>query len=156
MNRALGVAASTLTMLLFAACSHQPPQPTSSHVNTGFLAAQHATKLVGAPYRYGGNTPGGFDCSGLVQYSYARAGVAVPRTTRLQRRRSRRIDREQIRAGDLLFFDQAGKPSSHVALYIGSNRFVHAPSTGKRVHISTLTHPYWRRHLVEARRFDFD
>ncbi len=109
-------------------------------------------KMVGTPYQYGGNTPAGFDCSGLVHYSYARAGAQVPRTTRQQLKHSHRVARTELRPGDLVFFNQNGKRSSHVGLYIGDNRFVHAPSTGKRVHVSMLTNRYWRRYFVEARR----
>lgn len=120
----------------------------------GRRAAQQALQLVGAPYRYGGNTPRGFDCSGLVHYSYARAGAGIPRTTRGQRMHSRRLSSKQLRAGDLLFFNQEGKRASHVALYVGNNRFVHAPSSGKAVQLSTLANPYWRRHLLDARRLE--
>lgn len=121
-------------------------------MSIGHHAAQQALQLVGAPYRYGGNTPRGFDCSGLVQYSYARAGASIARTTRGQRRQSRRLSSKQLRAGDLLFFNQTGKRGSHVGLYVGNNRFVHAPSSGKAVKLSTLANPYWQRHLLDARR----
>lgn len=119
-------------------------------------AVEYALKMQGKPYRYGGSTPRGFDCSGLVYYSYQQAGMQVPRSTRGQRKNSTPIPRNQIRRGDLLFFDQEGRRYSHVALYIGNNRFIHAPSTGKRVSIATLQNPYWRKHFRNARRFAFD
>jgi cell wall-associated NlpC family hydrolase len=144
-----------LTSMLLASCASQPVQPPSDDLSVNLRAAHYALEVVGAPYRYGGNTPRGFDCSGLVQYSYARAGVAIPRTTREQRRRSHAVTRRHLRPGDLLFFDQLGKRGSHVGLYLGGQRFVHAPASGKVVHVSTLSDPYWRRHLLEARRFDF-
>lgn len=141
--------------VLLVGCASQPTEPASGDLSINLRAARYALQVVGTPYRYGGNSPRGFDCSGLVQYSYARAGVAIPRTTREQRRRSHAIQRKQLRPGDLLFFSQLGKRGSHVGLYLGDQRFVHAPASGKVVHVSTLANPYWQRHLLEIRRFDF-
>ncbi|MFQ5935164.1 MAG: C40 family peptidase [Acidiferrobacterales bacterium] len=153
-------AAAVLPLLvstLLAACSSQPPRPTPTarDLPVNAAAVQHALRMVGAPYRYGGNTPRGFDCSGLVQYSYARAGVVIPRTTREQRKRARSVAAKKMRPGDLVFFTLEGKRASHVGLYIGGQRFVHAPATGKTVHVSQLSNPYWRRHFIGVRRFDF-
>lgn len=116
-------------------------------------ASEVAASMVGKPYRYGGGTPHGFDCSGLVHFSFNRAGMEVPRSTETQRKRSRRVARANLSRGDLVFFDQLGKSSSHVGIYLGDNRFVHAPSSGKHVRVDTLTDPYWRKHLVDTRRF---
>lgn len=143
------------TAVLLASCASQPTQPSSDDLSINLRAARYALQVVGAPYRYGGNTPRGFDCSGLVQYSYARAGAVIPRTTREQRRHSHAVNRKHLRPGDLLFFDQLGKRGSHVGLYLGDQRFVHAPASGKVVHVSTLANPYWQRHLLEIRRLDF-
>jgi murein DD-endopeptidase len=119
-------------------------------------AAQVALSMVGKPYHYGGNSPTrGFDCSGLVQYSYASAGVRLSHGTTHLRRASRPISKRDLRRGDLLFFDQEGKNSSHVAIYVGDNRFVHAPSSGKHVHVAGFT-TSWDRHFNEARRLDVD
>lgn len=145
-----------LAVALLWGCTHQPVQGPSAPSDAGFLAARYAITMVGTPYRYGGNTPGGFDCSGLVHYSYARAGFTVPRTTRQQRKYSRRVVRNELRPGDLLFFNQNGKHASHVGLYIGDSRFVHAPSSGKHVYVSMITSRYWRRHFTEARRFHLE
>jgi cell wall-associated NlpC family hydrolase len=109
--------------------------------------------MVGKPYRYGGSTPQGFDCSGLVQFSFRRAGMNVPRSTETQRNRSSRVPLSRLARGDLLFFNQDGKNSSHVGIYLGGNRFVHAPSNGKRVRVDSLADTYWQKHLVDARRF---
>jgi len=108
--------------------------------------------MVGKPYRFGGSSPkAGFDCSGLVHFSYRQAGVAVPRTTDDQLRASTPV-RGSMRRGDLLFFDQEGKKKSHVGIYLGNGRFVHAPSSGKRVRTDTLDSKYWKKHLAEVRR----
>jgi LacI family transcriptional regulator len=80
------------------------------------------------------------------------AGVDVPRSTEQQRRRSKPIRRAELRRGDLVFFDEQGKKSSHVGLYVGGGEFVHAPSSGKPVRKDRLDAPYWRKHLSEIRR----
>ena len=115
-------------------------------------AADAAQKLVGAPYRYGGATPSGFDCSGLVQYSYRQAGLLLPHNTEMQRRIAKPIRVAELRRGDLLFFDEGSRKNSHVGIYVGAGRFVHAPSSGKHVRTDKLSSPYWRKHLSEARR----
>ena len=119
---------------------------------TAQRAADYAQNMIGKPYRYGGNSPTGFDCSGLVQYSYSRAGLPIPRTTKSQRESSAAVGSESLRAGDLIFFDQEGRKSSHVGIYIGDGRFVHAPSSGKQVRVDTLDTKYWKKHYVGARR----
>lgn len=109
--------------------------------------------MVGKPYRYGGASPSrGFDCSGLVQYSYRHAGVSLPHNTDQQRRLSRPIRRAELKRGDLVFFDEKGGDNSHVGIYLGDGTFVHAPSSGKRVRRDRLDAPYWRKHLSEVRR----
>ena len=115
-------------------------------------AAAEALKLVGAPYRYGGASPKGFDCSGLVQYSYRQAGISLPHQTEQQRHLGKRVAPADLRPGDLGFFDQQGKKNGHVAIYIGKGEIVHAPSSGKRVRRDRLDSPYWRKHFSEARR----
>lgn len=116
-------------------------------------AASHALQMVGRAYRYGGSHPStGFDCSGLLQYSFRRAGVSIPRSTEAQRAFSGPIRASALRRGDLLFFDQEGKKNSHVGMYLGEGKFVHAPSSGKQVRVDRLDAPYWRRHLSETRR----
>lgn len=128
------------------------PDGARSDPDVGAGAARHALGMRGRPYQYGGNTPQGFDCSGLIQYSYARAGMKVPRSTEGLWAGSRSVSSSQIRPGDLLFFHQEGKRNSHVALYIGDDRFVHSPSSGKQVSTASLSDPYWRRHFSAARR----
>ncbi len=130
------------------------PQQADPDIGAG--AARHALDLVGVPYRFGGSTPDGFDCSGLVQYSYALAGRQLPRDMEGLRARTRSISLAQVRPGDLLFFHLNGRRNSHVGLHIGDNRFVHAPSTGKFVSTASLSNPFWRRHLAGARRPLFD
>ena len=143
---------AVLFLLALAACAAAPPAPVEAPSGSAQRAAGHAAKMVGKPYRYGGAAPSsGFDCSGLVQFSFRQAGVAVPRTTADQMRASRPV-RGSMQRGDLLFFDQEGKKKSHVGIYLGNGRFVHAPSSGKRVRTDTLDSAYWKKHLAEVRR----
>jgi cell wall-associated NlpC family hydrolase len=138
-----------------ASAPHSPGAPPSERGSTGVpaRAAQHAAQLVGKPYRYGGASPStGFDCSGLVQWSYAQAGRKLPRSTDDQRVVAQRIRVSELRPGDLVFFDQEGKKHGHVGIYIGNGEFVHAPSSGKRVRRDRLDAPYWSKHISEARR----
>jgi len=144
------------SLLILGACASAPelPSPTRSVASdtAASRAADHALAMVGKPYRYGGSTPAGFDCSGLVQYSYRLAGVKVPRDTHALRELAQPVGASELRRGDLLFFDQEGKKSSHVAIYLGDERFVHAPSSGGQVRTDRLDAAYWRRHFVQARR----
>ena len=148
LNRlARGGLVACLSVLLWA-CASAPP------VRAPAGTVELARQLIGTPYRYGGSDPSGFDCSGLVQYVHARAGLRVPRTTRQQYRAARRVSLSDLRPGDLLFFRRNGRGVSHVGIYEGGGRFIHAPSSGKRVSRATLDNPYWRRRLAGAGRFD--
>ena len=120
--------------------------------NPADRAASSAAKMVGKPYKYGGASPSGFDCSGLVLFSYRQAGVSLPHNTMQQRNATQRVKLAELKRGDLLFFDQEGKKHSHVGIYLGERRFVHAPSSGKHVRNDSLDSPYWKKHLSEARR----
>lgn len=137
-----------------AGCGHMPAEEAVPPLAS--RAADHALAMVGKPYRYGGNTPKGFDCSGLVQYSYARVGVKLPRGTHKLLQVSQPVSRANLKRGDLVFFMQDGRRSSHVALYLGDGRFVHAPSRGKHVHVAGFHDAYWQRHFTEARRIEIN
>jgi len=123
-------------------------KPQRSQATTVEIALQQ----LGAPYRYGGHDPSGFDCSGLVYYAYKQQGIKIPRSTKTQLHYSKTIPRSQLRSGDLVFFNISKAKVSHVGIYIGESRFVHSPSPGKRVHVSSLKNPYWHRHYIRAGR----
>jgi cell wall-associated NlpC family hydrolase len=145
--------ALAIAFFALTGCASAPPAPITAPGGSGDRAAAHAAKMVGKPYRYGGESPSsGFDCSGLVHYSFRQAGVSVPRSTAAQLRASQPV-RGNLRRGDLVFFDQEGKKRSHVGIYLGNGRFVHAPSSGKRVRTDSLDSRYWKKHFDEARRF---
>ncbi len=111
-----------------------------------------AHELEGAPYRYGGVTPQGFDCSGFVHYVYRSADISIPRTTRDQYRSARKVALEQARPGDLLFFRISSRKLSHVGLYIGDGRFIHASTSKKQVIESSLNDGYWKVRLDKVGR----
>ena len=113
-----------------------------------------AISLVGTPYRYGGSTPeGGFDCSGLVNYVYRdMLDLRLPRTSRdLAAWQGPRIAPDRLATADLVFFGSGGNVS-HVGIYVGEGRFVHAPTTGGTVRLDRLDGPYWRDHYTGAKR----
>lgn len=117
-------------------------------------AATIALAQVGVPYRYGGQSPStGFDCSGLVHYAYREAGRSLPRTTASLWDYTERVSRSSLRRGDLVFFSIEGK-MQHVGLYIGEGRFVHAPSSGRRVSVESLASPFYSQALLSGGRFD--
>jgi len=109
-----------------------------------------AMSLVGTPYRHGGNTPeGGFDCSGLVGYVFRdAAGVQLPRTSAsMSDIDGRKLAGDTLQSGDLVFF-RAGRKVSHVGIYVGQRRFVHAPNSGGTVRLDSLDGHWWREHFV--------
>jgi cell wall-associated NlpC family hydrolase len=113
-----------------------------------------ALSLRGAPYRTGGASPAGFDCSGLVAYVFARNGVTVPRTVAEQYRIGRHVRRSELEPGDLVFFRTVSSGASHVGISIGGDDFVHAPSGSGEVRVEHLTSTYWSRRYLGARRID--
>jgi cell wall-associated NlpC family hydrolase len=140
--------------LLFSGCAHTHVRPVRGYTRAiGEKAAHIAVSLIGRPYRYRGDSPSGFDCSGLVRYSYLAAGLNVPHSTRALRETTHSVGKHPQR-GDLLFFDERGGKYSHVGIYIGNHQFVHAPSTGKKVRRDSLLQSYWKKRLLDVRRFD--
>ncbi len=139
-----------LIAVLLAACAGTQRQASPHGIRAMVIATAQAQ--LGVPYRFGGAAPDqGFDCSGLVHYSYRRAGVMVPRTVARLRGHATPVPRSDLSPGDLLFFHTRYK-GGHVGLYLGDGRFIHAPSNGKRVRIDRLDNPYWRRHFSTGGR----
>lgn len=111
-----------------------------------------ALQLQGVRYRDGGSDPGGFDCSGFVWYVFSRQGIAVPRTVASQFQTGARVRPDALRPGDLVFFHTGSSPASHVGMVVGTDLFVHAPSSHGVVRTERLSAPYWASRYVGARR----
>jgi len=150
-------------MLLLGAATALPllAQETQSGTLASGASASlldKAKAFLGTPYRYGGRTPKGFDCSGFVSFVFDSFGVALPRSSVHQAKQGESIDLDEIQPGDLLFFKTRGKKNriSHVGIYLGEGQFIHAGSWGSRksrcVKISELDGDYYVKRLVSARR----
>ena len=131
-----------------------PAAPTGAPdiVPPGFAVARTAGTLLGLPYREGGALPDGFDCSGLVNYVFARHGVAMPRDVRRQALAGAAVARGEIAPGDLVFFTTTGSGPTHVGIAVGEGRFIHAPKSGDVVRVESLSAGYWTARFVTARR----
>jgi cell wall-associated NlpC family hydrolase len=116
--------------------------------------AETALSLLGIPYKFGGSTPeSGFDCSGLVRFVFQQvAGLALPHSALQQSQAGREVSSDELRPGDLVFFNTRKFAFSHVGIYLGDNKFVHAPRKGKPVQVVELNNPYWQRAFNGARR----
>lgn len=137
-----------------AAAQRDWPQVTPADPASANAVLMRAISLVGTPYRYGGNTPeGGFDCSGLVNYVYSdMLDLKLPRTSReLAAWQGPRIEPRELATADLVFFGSRGNVT-HVGIYIGEGRFVHAPSSGGTVRLDHLDGSYWQRNYSGAKR----
>ena len=163
-----------IAALLLAACGTAPPRapPPASPMarshgepdwdggggapsirNRGDALANYALSLRGAPYRYGGATLDGFDCSGLVFFAHRRFGLVVPRTSRDQADEAENVKRRKLRRGDLVFFKIDSRRVNHVGIYVGHGEFVHAPGEGKPVTVNSLDDDFYAETFVGAGRY---
>ena len=127
--------------------------PTPSRPATdGYALAGTALGLRGIPYRNGGSDPSGFDCSGFTQYVFAQYGIALPREVREQFRVGKAVKPDDLAAGDIIFFTTTDPGPSHVAIAIGGDEFVHAPSSAGVVRVEHLSSSYWSPRYLGARR----
>ena len=118
----------------------------------GYALVGTALALRGTPYRNGGSDRQGFDCSGFTQYVFSRYGIALPRDVRAQYRVGTPLEPNEISPGDLVFFTTTDPDVSHVAIAIGGDGFVHAPSSWGVVRVEHLSESYWSRRYLGARR----
>jgi cell wall-associated NlpC family hydrolase len=119
----------------------------------GEALAEFAMRLRGTPYRYGGATIDGFDCSGLVFYTHQMLGLTVPRTSSDQADDSTDVKAKKLRPGDLVFFKIDSRRVNHVGIYVGDRRFIHAPGRGKPVTLNSLDDDYYAAKFFSAGRY---
>lgn len=114
----------------------------------------YAAYTLGKQYRYGGRSPEtGFDCSGLVAHVFREAyGIQLPHNARAQSEYGKRVGLAELRAGDLVFYNTLNRPYSHVGIYLGDGRFLHAPKTGAQVRVESISAAYWSKRFDGARR----
>jgi cell wall-associated NlpC family hydrolase len=129
-----------------------PVAPAPNGHASGYAITSTALSLRGTPYRNGGADPTGFDCSGFVYYVFAHHGMAVPRTVLEQARAGQPVTQDRLEPGDLVFFSTVSAGPSHVAIAIGGDEFVHAPSSVGQVRVERLSASYWASRFVGARR----
>jgi cell wall-associated NlpC family hydrolase len=139
-----------------------PPPLQVSFVDRATATAQdaidQAMDLLGIRYRRGGSTPeAGFDCSGFVSHVFREGlGMVLPRSSKEMSKSGEVVSRDELRPGDLVFFNTMRRAFSHVGIYLGDNQFVHAPRTGGRVRIEDLRDGYWMKRFNGARRISLD
>lgn len=150
MNRIL-----LLSILLLSACAsaHKDVRTPVSDA-PGNDVTSYARSLIGIPYKYGGNSPDrGFDCSGFVDHVYRHTlGISLPRSSDKISQVGRPISTGELRPGDLVFFNTLRHKFSHVGIYLGDDRFIHAPSSGGKVRTEDMRETYWKKRYNGARR----
>jgi len=137
-----------------AAKAHNLPVAAMSPKQSSDVLSR-AVNVLGTPYVWGGSSPKkGFDCSGLVKYAFNDvADVDLPRTSNaMAQGHGVKVAKGDLKPGDLIFFNIKSRRVNHVAIYLGNDRFIHAPRRGKRVSIDNLSKPYWQKHYVVAKR----
>jgi cell wall-associated NlpC family hydrolase len=142
------------SLMIMSGCASASQRPVTGYASAaGEKAAKTAASMIGRPYQYRGDSPAGFDCSGLVKYSYLSTGMDVPHGTKELRRATIAVSSQTMQKGDLLFFRERGKNYSHVGIYLEDDLFVHAPGKRGKVRQDSLTDPHWKKSFLEARRF---
>lgn len=131
-----------------------PVPPSLSGATDSYALVGTALDLRGAPYRDGGADPRGFDCSGFTQYVFGQHGLRLPRATRDQFKLGKAVEPDALAPGDLLFFTTTTPGASHVGIAVGTDQFVHAPSSTGVVRVERLGSSYWSQRFIGARRVD--
>jgi cell wall-associated NlpC family hydrolase len=141
-------------LLLCSACTSTPHREPAGRNDAMNEVAIYAMSLADTPYQFGGNSlTSGFDCSGFVRHVFQQSlGRTLPRTSQEMSNTGEPLEAGQLRPGDLVFFNTQQQPFSHVGIYVGEERFVHSPSSGKAISIVNMREDYWRRRYNGARR----
>lgn len=164
--RSTSISALTVIIVLtfFTQSAHADEEPNTTATSDAPLSfvdrtsrmAIEALSLIGIHYKRGGNTPEhGLDCSGLVRYVFKEsAGKVLPRTSAEISKIGERVEKEDLQPGDLVFFKTLKHAFSHVGIYLGDNKFVHAPAAGGKVRIESMDLQYWKKRFNGARRIE--
>ncbi len=149
--------------VITAMTKHAPVAPATRMVPRGALPSRgakwgsaliaNAARLVGIRYRWGGMSPAGFDCSGFINYVMRSVGVPVPRTTFAMWQGGTPVPRDQLKVGDIVFFQTVSPGPSHAGIYIGNNQFAHSSSGFGHVTVTSLDYRYYKPRYLGARRF---
>lgn len=141
--------ATTSRIRMTYGINNQVIESSSSLVKT-------ALTYIGVPYKFGGNSKAGLDCSALVQQVFAKAmNLSLPRVAAEQARATKKIAKQDLKPGDLVFFNTRKFVNSHVGIYVGDNQFIHAPRTGAKVRVESMS-SYWQKRFTGARRVSVD
>jgi len=152
-----GIILLALLCLAIGGCGkskiHAPGTISAPRAKSGNAVAATAKTQIGRPYKYGGASPKtGFDCSGLIVWSYKQHGVSVPRQAKDQARYGKAVKQSQLKPGDIVVFRISSRSGYHTGIYSGKGKFVHSPSSGKKIREDSMTEDYWKRRYVSARR----
>ncbi len=129
-------------------------KPSKDNTDMGAIAARTAERFVGIPYRWGGNNVvDGMDCSGFVRAVYNLCGLSIPRTSHEQFKAGDTVSKDILQDGDLVFFGSSADKISHVGIYVGGGKFVHAPRQGEDIRITALNDSYFEKRFVGAKRY---
>jgi cell wall-associated NlpC family hydrolase len=153
--RRSGLLARCLLIAVLASAAPAHAQSAAAKAWSGAQdVAMYALGLIGVSYKFGGSSPdGGLDCSGLVRHVFEEVtGVSLPRTAKEMSKVGAKVSAAELQPGDLVFFNTRRFAFSHVGIYLGDNRFVHAPSRGSEVRIASIDQSYWQKHFNGARR----
>lgn len=132
----------------------KPPTTKPGEHELGYIAARTAERFVGIPYQWGGNTVvDGLDCSGFTKAVYNLCGVSIPRTSRDQYKAGNPVSKDELQDGDLVFFGASETSITHVGIYVGNGKFVHAPKRGEDIQTASVNESYFERRFVGARRY---
>ncbi|OES45169.1 C40 family peptidase [Domibacillus iocasae] len=129
-----------------------PAQETKAAYSADATIAE-AKEHIGTPYKFGGTTPSGFDCSGFIQYAHKQTGYSLPRTAAEMYKKGKAVSKANMEPGDLMFFTTYKKGASHVGIYLGNNQFIHA-SSSKGVTIDKTSNSYWSKRYIGSKTLD--
>lgn len=144
---------TAVTLLFGSASSTFITEPITAEASSDYKdkAVKSGKAVLGTPYKWGGTTTAGFDCSGFVGYAFKQAGKTLPRTTSEIHKQGKAVSKSNLQKGDLVYFETYKKGPSHMGIYLGNNEFIHA-SSSKGVSITTLSNSYWKKRYIGAKR----